>query len=442
MTSPEKIVFRLPQQIFLDGFDLLIQQEIGKGGFGSVYRATYEDQAYAAKLYRMWEILPDERADILQRIYQEYHISENIISPHVIKIFAYREIMGNPLLVMELCEGGSLREQIGQPMSFDQVLKIMEDVCLGLAAMHREGIVHRDIKPENILLKKENYCVTDFGISANLNHRITQTDIRGRAKQVFASAAYSPPEQANGKLAFKNTGPTNDIYALGVLLYEILTLGKLPYGSFEAYEQNPLAYESGKKREDWDEESLLNHDADDLWVHIIRHCLKNKVSKRFQGVDEILALLPVVQAPASFSPSPPTYPSPIEHSFCYLEVTQGAQSGLKFFVSKLARNKAKSKLTIGRLDPEMPESNDILIEERERATTSRYHATLERFGSEGEEEWLLRDGQWISVEGEMQWYTPANGTYLNGERIDKRGALLKEDDEIEIGSVKMVFRKG
>lgn len=436
MTSPEKILFRLPQQIFLDGFDLLIQKEIGKGGFGSVYMATYDDQAYAAKLYRMWEILPDERADILQRIYQEYHISENIISPHVIKIFAYREIMGNPLLVMELCEGGSLREKIGKPMSFDQVLKIMEDVCRGLAAMHREGIVHRDIKPENILLKQENYCITDFGISANLNHRITQTDIRGRAKQVFASAAYSPPEQANGKLAFKNTGPTNDIYALGVLLYEILTLGKLPYGSFEAYEQNPLAYESGKKSEEWDEQSLLEHDADDLWVNIIRRCLKNKVSKRFQGVDEILALLPVVEAPLSFNPSPMT------STYFYLEVMQGDQSGLKFFVSKLARNKAKSKLTIGRLDPEMPESNDILIEERDRATTSRYHATLERFGTEEEEEWLLRDGQWISLEGEMQWYSPANGTYLNGERIGQRGVLLKEGDEIEIGSAKMVFRKG
>jgi serine/threonine protein kinase len=435
MTSPEKIVFRLPQQIHLEGFDLLIKEEIGKGGFGSVYLAEYEDQAYAAKLYRMWEILPDERADILQRIYQEYHISENIISPHVIKIFAYRELLGNPLLVMELCEGGSLREKIGQPMSFVQILKIMEDICRGLAAMHREGIVHRDIKPENILLKKDHYCITDFGISANLNHRITQTDIRGRAKQVFASAAYSPPEQANGKLAFKNTGPTNDIYALGVLLYEILTRGKLPYGSFEAYEKDPLAYESGKKSEEWDEESLLNMQADDLWVSIIRRCLRNKASKRFQGVDEILALLPVVQPVAEMRPIPVTTQS------AYLEVMSGEQRGLKFFVSRLARNKGKSRLTIGRFDPEMPDSNDILIEEKDGATTSRYHATLERFVSEeGAEEWLLRDGQWISVEGKMQWYTPTNGTYLNGERIGREGVFLQEGDLIKVGSTKMQYQ--
>ena len=436
MASPEKIVFSLPQYVSLDGLDLLVKEEIGKGGFGSVYLVEHENQPYAAKLYRMWEILPDERTDILQRIYQEYHISENITSPHVIKILDYREIMGNPFLMMELCAGGSLREKIGQQLTFFQVLKIVEDICKGLAAMHREGIVHRDIKPENILLKNNNYCVTDFGISANLNHRITQTDIRGRAKQVFASAAYSPPEQANGKLAFKNIGPTNDIYALGVLLYEIITLGQLPYGSFEAYSQNPLAYESAKKSEKWDEQSLLDQNADDLWVNIIRRCLKNKVSKRFQGVDEILASLPVVNEPVSFN----TYP--MNSSSFYLEIIQGEQSGLKFFIGKLARNKAKSILTIGRLDTETPGSNDILIEERDRATASRYHATLERFGSEDEEEWRLRDGQWISVDGEMQWYTPTNGTYVNGEKIGMRGELLKEDDEIEIGSAKMVFRKG
>ncbi|WPP49132.1 FHA domain-containing serine/threonine-protein kinase [Catalinimonas niigatensis] len=435
MMSPERIVFQLPQQIHLDGFDLLLKKEIGRGGFGSVYLIAYEGIDYAAKLYRMWEILPDEREDILQRIYQEYQISEKIESPHVVKMLAYQEIYGNPFLIMEFCEGGSLRNVIGKRLSFDEVLKIVKDICLGLHAMHEEGIVHRDIKPENILLKDKEYCITDFGISANLNRRITQTDIRGRAKQVFATAAYSPPEQASGALAYKSIGPTNDIYALGVLLYEILTLGKLPYGSFEAYENDPISYEAKKKNESWDQQSLFAAQAAPLWIDIIQQCLRTKPAERFQNTDEILNVLPTENPPAS-------YPQRHIHniSSCCLEVVEGDQKGLVFFISRLAENKGKKKLTIGRWDKETHYSNDVLINERDKDMTSRFHATLEQFINEdGSEQWLLRDGQWISLDGKMQWNTSTNGTYVNDRSIGKEGVLLLAEDIIKIGRTSLKF---
>lgn len=438
MNTPEKIIFQLPQYVQIEEFDILIKEEIGHGGFGSVYLVEYEGDNYALKLYRMWEILPEERNDILKRIYQEYRISDKIDSPHVVKILTYQELLGNPVLIMEYCESGSLRNTIGLKLSFREIAKVVHDICRGLKVMHHEGIVHRDIKPENILLKQQCYCITDFGISANLQGRITQTDIRGKAKQVFATAAYSPPEQANGAIAFKSTGPTNDIYALGVLLYELLTGGKLPYGTFENYEIDPLQYEVKKKKGNWDRQSLAQLQTDSLWIFIIDKCLRPKPSDRFQSVEEILDLLISEKVFDKKNIS-----AVIEKSKgWYLEVIEGKQDGLIFYISKLIKHKNKNQLTIGRLDRDLNEKNDILLNEGDEILISRYHATLEMFTDTwGNEEWYIRDGQWFDLNGKTEWYPSTNGTFVNYKSIGREGICLSDGDIIKVGKIILEVNK-
>ncbi|MDF9798778.1 serine/threonine protein kinase [Catalinimonas alkaloidigena] len=436
MSAPERINLQPPQSIRMNGADIIIKEEIGKGGFGSVYLAERDGVYIAVKLYRMWEVLPAEREDILQRFLQEYQISKGIDSPYVLKIFNYHELAGNPLLVMEFCGGGSLRDIIGENLDDRKISKVVYDICNGLLCMHQHNIVHRDVKPENILLKGGNYCLSDFGVSASLHNRLTQTDIRGRVKQIFATAAYSPPEQADGAMAYKKTGPTNDIFALGAVLYELLTQGHLPFGSFEQYQNDPLQYEKRKISEEWDYKRLIDSDVKAFWKNIIVKCLKPLAEDRFQGADEILDLL----KSSDFSSKPvPSKARQIAHKKLTNLAPRKSQQQ-NFYISKIAENKSKFKLTIGRLDDENFAANDILIDEGKSAFISRYHATLEKFfDKEGNEKWYIRDGQWIKVEGQMKWRPSTNGTFVNDIQIGQEGYLLTDSDIIKIGNTKLAF---
>ncbi|MEK6478364.1 FHA domain-containing serine/threonine-protein kinase [Catalinimonas sp. 4WD22] len=436
MPVSERINLQPPQIIHLDGLDLSIKEEIGRGGFGSVYLAEHEGVYIAIKLYRMWEVLPAEREDMVQRIIQEYKISKEIESPYVLKIFSYHELAGNPLLFMKYCEGGSLRDTIGDKLDDRKISKVVHDICKGLQAMHQQNIIHRDIKPENILLKAGNYCLSDFGVSASLHNRLTQTDIRGRVKQIFATAAYSPPEQADGARAYKKTGPTNDIFAFGVVLYELLTQGHLPFGSFEQYESDPLQYEKNKKSDDWDYQRLIDSNVKAFWKNIIVKCLNPKADDRFQSAEEILELL----NRSDFSSKPVRNKAKVAPHKKLVIISPKESQQQNFYISKIAENKSKFKLTIGRLDDENFSANDILIEEDESAFISRHHATLEKFfDKEDNEKWYIRDGQWIKIDGQMKWRPSTNGTFVNDFQIGQEGIVLEEGDEIRLGNTTLKY---
>lgn len=427
MQTPERVSFSEPQYINLNGFDIFIKNKIGNGGFGSVYLAEYEYHAYALKIYRMWEVFPGEREDFLKRIYQEFEISDAIDSPYVVKILTCQELKGNPVLIMEFCEGGSLREFIGEYFPDSKILQIIKDVSKGLMAMHGKGVVHRDIKPENILIKDRNFCVSDFGISVNLQNRLTKRDIRGRVKQIFATAAYSPPEQVNGSIAYKSTAATNDIYSLGVLLYEILSKGQLPFGSVEQYMEDPLFYEEKKKKGNWNWQSLENIPVNPLWKKIIEKCLKPSPSERFQDLNEILLLLESSNEP-EFLPKPPNLGG------WKLRLVEGIQEGLIFYIDNLS--KSKTKLTIGR-SGEGPdeEENDIILRESGKILISRHHATLEKSSNpQGDLQWAIRDGQWVQANGKASWHLSRNGVFVNKEKINQAGVSLQAGDLISIGS--------
>jgi len=187
---------------------------LGKGGMGEVYRAddlTLE-QAVALKL------LPEETsADEVQleRFRNEVRISRRVSHPNVCRVYDVGEVDGQTFFTMEYIDGedlASLLRRIGR-LPQDKALEISRQLCAGLAAAHAKGVLHRDLKPANIMLDgRGQVVITDFGL-AGLAEQMRGADIRS------GTPAYMAPEQLEGK----EVTPSSDIYALGLVLYEIFT---------------------------------------------------------------------------------------------------------------------------------------------------------------------------------------------------------------------------
>src|ERR1700760_4709694 len=129
----------------------------------------------------------------------------------------------HPFLVMELVEGGTLRELLAErgPMPPHAVAAVLAPVLSGLAVAHRAGLVHRDVKPENVLISDDgDVKIADFGlVRALAEAKITSTSV------ILGTAAYLSPEQVGSG----DVGPRSDVYACGIMIYELLT-GVTPFG--------------------------------------------------------------------------------------------------------------------------------------------------------------------------------------------------------------------
>ncbi len=208
-----------------------VERLLGKGGMGAVYfgRHLVIGREVAIKFLHA-ELATDE--DVVKRFYREAQAAAAIRHKNIIDVFDVGVASeGEPYLVMEYLEGEDLASMIKRVGSFDLAAAcgILEPVLLALAAAHEKGIIHRDLKPENIFLAQfDNEPTTikliDFGISkfvqAGDKSRLTQTGV------LLGTPAYMSPEQAKGGGAGVDT--RTDIYAMGVILYEMLT-GELPF---------------------------------------------------------------------------------------------------------------------------------------------------------------------------------------------------------------------
>jgi serine/threonine-protein kinase len=201
---------------------------LGAGGMGAVYlaRQVAMDRMVALKL-----IAPQAEAhgqEVVQRFHQEMRASAKIEHPNTIRVYDFGETDGRLFLAMEYLEGRTLRRVLGAdgPLPTARVIRIAIQIAKALGAAHEEGIVHRDLKPENVVLldrygDSDFVKVLDFGIARSLDateQRMTATGA------VIGTPAYMAPEQAAGRTVDGRT----DLYALGVMLYEMVT-GALPF---------------------------------------------------------------------------------------------------------------------------------------------------------------------------------------------------------------------
>jgi serine/threonine protein kinase len=251
---------------------------LGRGGMGEVYRADdlTLDQPVALKF------LPEATAQdepTLERFRNEVRIARRISHPNVCRIYDIGEAEGLTFLSMEYVDGedlSSLLRRIGRLPS-DKALEIARKLCAGLAAAHDKGVLHRDLKPANIMLNSEGEVVImDFGL-ADLAEHITHDQVR------YGTPAYMAPEQ----LAGKEVTSKSDIYALGLVLYEIFT-GK------RAFEAKTLA-EIVRTRNEIPtpaSPSTVVRDIDPGVERVILRCLEPDPAMRPASVLAVAAALP------------------------------------------------------------------------------------------------------------------------------------------------------
>jgi tRNA A-37 threonylcarbamoyl transferase component Bud32 len=215
---PSSAGFSLNEGRFLPGRLLLGRYRIiallGKGGMGEVYRADDLTLGQPVAL----KFLPEEATrdeSLLERFRNEVRIARRVSHPNVCRVYDVGEVDGHTFFTMEYVDGedlASLLRRIGR-LPHDKALDIARQLCAGLAAAHAKGVLHRDLKPANIMLDgRGQVVVTDFGL-AGLNDQIHAGDIRS------GTPAYMAPEQ----LAGKEVTAQSDIYALGLVLYEVFT---------------------------------------------------------------------------------------------------------------------------------------------------------------------------------------------------------------------------
>src|SRR5262245_41382412 len=200
-----------------------IERTLGQGGMATVYLAhdLKHDRRVALKVLR-----PELAAVIgAERFLAEIKLTANLQHPHILPLFDSGEADGFLYYVMPFVEGESLRQRLHREkqLPVDDAVRIAREVADALDYAHRHGVIHRDIKPENILLHDGRALVADLGIALAASKagstRMTETGMS------LGTPQYMSPEQAMGE---REITARSDVYALGVVLYEMLT-GEPPF---------------------------------------------------------------------------------------------------------------------------------------------------------------------------------------------------------------------
>jgi tRNA A-37 threonylcarbamoyl transferase component Bud32/uncharacterized protein (DUF433 family) len=225
-----------PSRVAVPGYEVL--EEVGRGGMGVVYKARH---LRLNRIVALKMILAGEHAgpETLARFQIEAEAVARLQHPGIVQIFEVGEHEGHSFLALEFVEGGTLAQRLtDEPWDAREAAALVEKLARAVQAAHEKGIVHRDLKPENVLLQgssaspgpnfarrvrgQRDYTpkITDFGLAKKLEATgQTQTGA------VMGTPSYMSPEQAAGR---KDIGPAADSYALGVILYRLLS-GRLPH---------------------------------------------------------------------------------------------------------------------------------------------------------------------------------------------------------------------
>jgi serine/threonine protein kinase/Flp pilus assembly protein TadD len=203
------------------GYEIL--GTLGRGAMGVVYRARQcsLNRVVALKVIQSGA---HATAEQLARFRLEAEILAGLQHPNIVQIYEVGEHNGRPFLALEFVDGGSLdRRLAGKPLQPGAAALLVETLARAMHSAHQRGIVHRDLKPANILLSSNEIPkITDFGLAKRLEEDRGQT----QSGAILGTPSYMAPEQALGQI--RDVGPLADVYALGAILYELVS-GRPPF---------------------------------------------------------------------------------------------------------------------------------------------------------------------------------------------------------------------
>jgi serine/threonine-protein kinase len=249
---------------------------VARGGMGAVYKAlhpTLKREVVIKKLTLRGDV------SVRERFKREAKILLDLKNDHIVHMFDYFTEGSSHYIVLEFVDGMSLDVLLKKKNHFsnEMALLIIHDACLGLKYAHDHGIVHRDIKPGNILISKKGAIkLADFGIAASGDEDESEITQAGMA---LGTPAYMPPEQFSDS---KTVDKRADIYALGIMLYEMVTGAKPFPGTFSA--ETIATIQSGK----YTPPKNINSGISLTVCNLIRKMIRPDPRKRFQSTENIL----------------------------------------------------------------------------------------------------------------------------------------------------------
>jgi serine/threonine protein kinase/tetratricopeptide (TPR) repeat protein len=277
-----------------------ITAKIGEGGMGEVYRAHDErlDRDVAIKV--LHEAVAQD-ADRLARFEREAKAVAKLDHPNILAIHDFGTEEGVTYAVMELLEGESLREVIkGGGLTPGKAVEHAQAIASGLAAAHDKGIVHRDLKPENVFLTKDGRIkILDFGLAKltlpdqDLSTETPTATLETKPGGLLGTVAYMAPEQVQGRPADHRS----DIFALGVVLFEMLT-GHRPFGGGTTVETAAAIL-----KEDPEPISVAAPGVQPALATVVSKCLEKRPEDRFSSAHDLSLTLGAVESTATAPPA-------------------------------------------------------------------------------------------------------------------------------------------
>ncbi|MDU5512143.1 Stk1 family PASTA domain-containing Ser/Thr kinase [Enterococcus gilvus] len=264
---------------------------IGSGGMANVFLAhdLILDRDVAIKILR-FDFQNDQTA--IRRFQREALAATEMVHPNIVGVYDVDEESGMQYLVMEYVKGMDLKRYIQSrsPIPYGKIVDIMEQILSAVSLAHAHGIIHRDLKPQNILMDQAGVVkITDFGIAIALSETsLTQTN------SMLGSVHYLSPEQARGSMATKQS----DIYALGIILYEMIT-GSVPFDG-----ESAVTIALKHFQDDMPSVKGFDPEVPQALENIVMHATAKDPADRYKTADEMAADLSTALIPARVNELP------------------------------------------------------------------------------------------------------------------------------------------